>query len=268
MTAKKLALEKLKQINIWRLSQMYDYYIADIDYQLEQIDKELREIKLNVVECVNCLKPYKKQLTKLGYSFTGQNKIQDISELPKFTINDECDKILNRIVTYNKRIEILNYDYNKIVLKKIDKKKFNFIITNANDMIIEYILDGHVFKFGHHAGELYITRIERSPSSSTTTIGKPNWKASKKLKDQLIQQGVQIRTKENPNGANWLVPKTDHFDYRIRWRKGKCRIKGKQKFHFFPTKSSTLSSGKKTFVTRLYERLENDPFAHIKYMKN
>lgn len=113
---------------------------------------------------------------------------------------------------------------------------YSYTIEKFNKKIIDKVLEGKVFYFGHNLGSVRIKRVKRNFNKPTI-----NWCETNKLKAQGINKHVYF---------------TDDYWYRWYWDKYRAKIKNKTVYKFEPTKGD---SGARKKLIRL---LNTDEFAH------
>lgn len=118
----------------------------------------------------------------------------------------------------------------------------------------EIIYEGKVLEMGYYLSDLYILRVKADPNNPAV-----NWKRSKELKQEIIEDGGTPKSDENPDGEPWLVYHDDDWIAKFHWRKSGCTIPNKTAYSFRATR------GDKGNKTKLKERLRNDPTAPLDF---
>jgi hypothetical protein len=116
---------------------------------------------------------------------------------------------------------------------------FSHYIERFNKKIIEKVLEGKTFYFGHNLGSVRIKRVKRNFNKPTI-----DWFETNKLKAQ---------------GINKHVYYTDEFWFRWYWDKYRAKVKNKAAYRFEPTKGPT---GAKKQLIKL---LKTDEFAQLNF---
>lgn len=116
---------------------------------------------------------------------------------------------------------------------------FSYYIELFNKKVINKILEGKVFYFGHNLGSIRIKKVKRNFKSPTI-----DWFETNKLKQQ---------------GINKHVYYTDEYWYRWYWDKYRAKVKNKAVYKFEPTKGP---NGAKKQLIRL---LKQDEFAYLNF---
>jgi hypothetical protein len=175
---------------------------------------------------------------------------------------------------YKKKREI--YDANGRIkhLEQVDlntekeimsEKKFKSIIyefnTRAKDRLI---YEGEVINMKQYLGFLYVQKIPRNDIRfGTKSSAMPNWGESRKYKQELIDQGIQIKDKDHPDGKNWIVYFDDEDYVKFSWTKkrGACRVKNHNFYSFSP---SAGASGPKKELSKANKK---NPLLKLIYTK-
>jgi len=92
------------------------------------------------------------------------------------------------------------------------------IICSFNMTVMDQILDGRELDMGKGLSRLSIMRIERDFKRPTI-----DWGNSNKLKEELLTEGEELFSKNNPNGVKWFVYFTDDWYLRFYWEKKRKR---------------------------------------------
>lgn len=159
-----------------------------------------------------------------------------------------------------KHLEQVNADTQQTVMSE---KKFRDILyyfnTKAKDALIN---EGRVINMKQYLGYIYIQKIPRNDERfGSKSSAMPNWNESKKYKQELIDQGIQIKDKEHPDGENWIVYFDDDHYVRYSWtkKKGACRVKNHNFYAFYP------SAGKNGARKQLVEANHANPLLNMIY---
>jgi hypothetical protein len=136
----------------------------------------------------------------------------------------------------------------------LDYTTFKKIISEFNTAVMDEILAGKEFDMGCNLSKLSIVRIGRN-------FNKPriNWLESFKLKDQLEKEGVEVYSRDNPEGEKWFVYYTDPFYFRFYWNKQSAKLKNKTVYRFDPTRGALGNKGK------LVNLLRDNEFAYLNF---
>jgi len=134
---------------------------------------------------------------------------------------------------------------------------FKNVISEFNEKIIEYVIDGGIFTMWHGLSTLSITRRKRDPRSKRI-----DWGASNKLKQEILDSGNKLFDKETGEGEEWLIFYTNESYLRWRWHKEKCRIQNRSVYRFDPTRGVNGNKEK------LLEAMLKDDMAYLKFKKH
>lgn len=129
--------------------------------------------------------------------------------------------------------------------RTLDRKQYRRILRKFNQRIFDQMLQGHRFNPACNLGQFYILRVSRNHRKKVV-----DWGSSEKRYQELINEGYTPKSKENPDGYNWIVFFTDDWYYKPHWRKKHCNIPGQKPYVF----SLTFSNKK-----WLAERAKNSP---------
>lgn len=99
------------------------------------------------------------------------------------------------------------------------------IICSFNMTVMDQILDGRELDMGKGLSRLSIMRIERDFKRPTI-----DWGNSNKLKEELLTEGEELFSKNNPNGVKWFVYFTDDWYLRFYWEKKRCSLKNRSAY--------------------------------------
>lgn len=196
-------------------------------------------------------------------------KLEQEDKVNKYTFTSKTMSI------YEKKREL--YDANKRIehLEKVDgdtqhvvmsERIFRDVLCKFNTGVKERLVqDASIVNMKSYLGFLLIKKIDRNKGvydSKSTRM--PNWPESNKYKQELIDQGIQIKDKDHPDGKNWIVYFDDDYYLRYSWikKRGACRVKNHNYYAFIP------SSGKAGAKKLLIEANRKNPFLHSTYQKS
>lgn len=232
------------------LDSLYWDYIAHIEQKQRIAEAKYAECYDQVLYIYNTIYPYREQIESAGIriGFETEFKMGKLSNfyterdlnvvsIPLFTIDE--DLIKNYILAYCRAKQRLNNldDYiNKMKRYKLPIRIFKYIIKSHNIQIAKKLLTGYVYTVGHGVGQIYIKKIRRIfriyGKEATKNI---DWGETNKLKKKLIEEGVDIYTKDNPSGEQYLVHYTTDYMYWFWWDKGQKVITNSFLYTFTPT---------------------------------
>lgn len=104
--------------------------------------------------------------------------------------------------TYNLQVEgFIIYKSLGGILSK--KEYLSAIFAYNKECVRQVIEEAMYFPFGGYMGGIQVIRVNRN--YNTTRPAAINWNESNKLKQKYIDQGITPKSKDNPNGKEWLV---------------------------------------------------------------
>jgi hypothetical protein len=152
------------------------------------------------------------------------------------------------------------------ILKKLDgdvqdKKKYDKIVEAFYYKMRDEILKGRVWDLGFGVGEIEVTKIERLVrfNAEGDQIFQPDWKKSMENKKRLIAEGKTPRSKDNPDGVDWLIPNKEKYMVGFNWKKKARLLQNAYHFEFIPLR------GQHNPATQLYDYRRENPTADLNY---
>lgn len=131
-------------------------------------------------------------------------------------------------VTFTK-IPVIKHEIKIVRLMCLMPDRMFFMIQyNFNREIANTILRGGVYYFGQGLSKLGISYVKRSPNAKPCI----DWGESNKLKAKLIEQGYQVKSKDNPTGIKWLLFRTDDGYCFWKWLKRDAFTPNKKMYKF------------------------------------
>lgn len=101
-------------------------------------------------------------------------------------------------------LEIEGFEIFKELGGTLSKKDYNKAFAAYNKEAMRQVVEeAKHFPIGGYLGGIQIVRQDRSYRSKA--MRSINWAASNKLKQDLIDQGITPRSKDNPDGKPWLI---------------------------------------------------------------
>ena len=136
---------------------------------------------------------------------------------------------------------------------KLSRKAFREACTRFNILAMEEVIKGYVLFMGMSLSSLYIGRVER---------GKPrvNWLESNKRKQELLTNGISVRTKDSPEGEPYFIYYTDEEYVRFIWHKKRAILRFKAFYSF------TATRGPKGNKKKLIDAMAANSI-HFRYFK-
>ena len=160
-----------------------------------------------------------------------------------------------------KRIKILEKLDPKVEQIIMDEKKFKKVVYTFNKKAVDNLVEGKVINMKQYLGFLSINKIPRNhPDFIMKGSAIVNWAESYKYKNELIDKGITPRSKEQPEGKNWLVHYTDDYFLKFTWTKksGACRVKNHGFYAFSPAKGTrkklALANEKNKLLHKVYTK--------------
>jgi hypothetical protein len=121
----------------------------------------------------------------------------------------------------------------------------------AMDSVVD---EGRTLEMGADLSYIRVKRVQRNFKKLSV-----DWKESHLLKQEILDRGGTPREAGSEEGENWLVFRTCPFYCMFHWHKKGCKVRHRHLYRFDPTR------GQKGHKSRLVERLNNDPLAHLTY---
>jgi hypothetical protein len=200
---------------------------------------------------------------KTGLKFYRENIDSLLEEIHNLEIEDSKsneDWTDLTIEIYNKRRELYHLRQS---LEQLEKSKedikilfyfddFKKIIDLFCKKAIDEVIAGNIIYFGNRLGYLYIKKSQRVNPMV-------DWGQSRIRKKELALKGISPKSKDNPEGENWLVFYDDPFYLRFHWekRRGSCRIHNHTAYEFSPAFHVRQKLKEKTeenpFITEFYK---------------
>ena len=129
---------------------------------------------------------------------------------------------IRKIPTLEKEIKLIG------LLCKMPDQLFFKMQYNFNREIGNSILRGGEYSFGQGLSKLFISYVKRRPNAKPCV----DWGESRKLKDKLIELGYPVKTKDNPEGAKWLLFRTDDGYCFWNWFKRAANTPNRKMYKF------------------------------------
>lgn len=149
------------------------------------------------------------------------------------------------------------YKFYKKESGELSKEMFTELCQEFNQRVMDdIILKGGKFNMGDNLSTLSIGRIERNYSNKQV-----DWAASKKLKQQLLDEGKKLYDDSTKEGEKWLVYFTNDWYCRFYWNKGRCKVPNKTAYKFVATRGEVGNKNK------LKTLLRKDELAYLQFNK-
>lgn len=243
----------------------YDFHRDFIKYNKERLVKLYNSLHVTYndrYEAFNRINEYKPLLEYLGVNYEAIKRMTEddsykkrvlypkvTDKLPSEIIKDIYTIISinsNRLPAIQKEIKIVS------ILIDIPREAYFKLQYSFNREIANSIIRGGVYSFGSNLSKLCINFIKRTADSKPIV----DWGESIKLKNRLIQQGITPKTKNNPNGVNWLLYYTNDGYCFWKWNKRKCVVHNKKlyKFRAIATNNESTDYDGKFTVDEILEK--------------
>jgi len=196
-----------------------------------------------------------------------KQQIEDMEEIDsaKSYFTSTTKMIYNlkqELYEYKERIKILeNSDLKKETII-MDSRTFRKILLNFNKNARRKIIyEGGILALGNNLGYIYPAVIDRFAKVGSKSAKMPDWNKSIKYRDELIEQGVVVKSKDNPNGKPWIIYHSDDYYLRIAWAKnfGASHVKRIKYYRFEP------SNGDVGFKKEFVRANKSNPLLKRKY---
>lgn len=206
------------------------------------------------------------------YNFLGNKIFETETEIMNLEIADNNPYVFSSKTRkiFSLRKEVSKMEKKRKELSKMKKDTefvvmtyplFKEIISRYNKKISEEIVKGKGVYLGAKLGYIKIRSLKPFSSERLKeNKGIPLWPDSFALRDQIIREGDVPKSKENPDGKEWIVfAEGPHF--RWAWIKNMrgCRVAGHQVYGFYPTKG--INGNKK----KLINHIRSNPMATLNY---
>lgn len=140
------------------------------------------------------------------------------------------------------------------VKEPLPKELFTTLIQEFNLEVVNRLLEGEAFNMRNHLSNICIKRMQRNPSSPTV-----DWWESLRYKQELLQEGKELYSEDNPEGNKWFIYYTDPWYCKYHWEKHRCKIPNKSAYRFTPSRGL---KGNKEKLTKL---LKNNELAYLRF---
>ena len=217
----------------------YDFhkeFIKGNKIKLVELFNELHtcyDIRRSLYETI---KETEKLFNAVGTDFSSFNAVVNGSNkmiLTKHTrsiLPDEIVKMVDSFVYLNTRkIPRLKNEIKVTgLLCDMPDKLFFKMQYIFNREVSNNILRGDVYSFGQGLSQLCISYVKRADNAKPV----PDWGESNKLKAKLLELGYPIKTKDNPEGAKWLLFRTDDGYCFWNWIKRHANTPNRKMYRF------------------------------------
>jgi len=143
------------------------------------------------------------------------------------------------LFTTSTRLHYSKERLNRYKNMKMPYYSFNYLNAAVNVEMTKSILRGYRFNFGLESismGQIKVEEIERKfDADGYPTDRSINWDESNKCKQALLEQGIEVYSKDKPTGKKWFIYHTEPYIYYINWCISVWSHKCIKLFKFEPT---------------------------------
>lgn len=245
-------------MEIVRVKDMYNYYCKDINSSIFALEKDINSFtktKEYILGNLELCKDYIDKFTKISFE-----KIKDLDkQIPDHYFGtsiifasyaEKAKYFVSLIAEINKKLNKSIKDLKAYKCKLLDWKTFKNCLELINKKISNEILKGYSFNFGSGISKIRIKKHFTTEKSKKRI----DWKASLKLKEELIAQGklpfqvTEYDSSKRPitdnGGEKWFIYHSHAVTYSWHWEKYLCKILNKRLYSFRPTVNSNTKGGK------------------------
>lgn len=239
-----------------------EYYWRDFVKEVQiQLNSLIKQLHLAYERRNDCIYNIKDNLVKYQEAGVDVSVVFDIDNRSKIYFNKKQDallgtKLMSYIRSYNylvyERLDKLDDDIETLAaLKELPSEIYTYMQDEVNNEIANLLCKGNNYSFGSSVGYVYVYYKKTMPGDVCSVV---DWGATKDLKKKLLEQGINIRTADNPNGIPYFI----YYDYdwciKAVYHKVKGRIPQSVYYKFkFGHTSSAYENGEKT--------IDRTPFA-------
>ncbi len=147
------------------------------------------------------------------------------------------------------------FRYYRTMEGDLPKSLYKNICQDFNIAIMDHIIyDAGTFDMGYNLSTISILRIKRNFKNPQV-----DWAASNEYKEELLKQGKELYSKDNPDGIKWFIYHDEDWYCRFYWKKSFCKVKNKSAYKFIATR------GKKGNKRKLKDHLKHNDINYLKY---
>lgn len=211
-------------------------FIHEINIRLNNLIKQLHLAYEKRNDCIYNIIDNISSYQKVGINIS---VISDIDNRNKIYFNKKHEaqlgiKLISYIRTYNylvyEKLEKLDHEIETLAaIKEMPMELYTYIQEALNHEISNSICRGNNYSFGSQVGYIYVYFRKLSPESISKIL---NWGETMKLKNTLLENGISIKTVDNPNGVPYKIYyEYDWFIHAV-YHKTKGRIKQSSYYKF------------------------------------
>ena len=194
-----------------------EYYWRDFVIEVKiQLNSLIKQLHLDYERRNDCIYNIKDNLAKYQEAGVDVSVVFDINNRSKIYFNKKQDtllgtKLMSYIRSYNylvyERLDKLDDDIETLAaLKELPSEMYTYMQDEVNNEIANLLCKGNNYSFGSSVGYVYVYYKKTMPGDVCSVV---DWGATKDLKKKLLEQGINIRTADNPNGIPYVI----YFDY-------------------------------------------------------
>lgn len=169
----------------------------------------------------------------------------------------ETFRLIQDWYEYRKRLHILS----KLDGAIQDEEIYTRVVKSFYYKMRKELLKGNLWELGFGVGEIEVTRIKRIVryNKEGDQIFQPDWRESMKKKKEIIKRGGTPRSKDDPDGEDWLVPNKEPYMVGFNWKRSPSLLRNSYHFEFIPLR------GKHNPATELFDYRRENPTADFNY---
>lgn len=229
---------------------MYDkeFYWRDFNKEISiRLNNLLKQLHLTYEKRNDCIYNIKDNINKYIEANINISCIENIDNRNKIYFNKKQELLVGlKLISYIR-------SYNYIVYEKLDKldneietlagiknsppELYTYIQDELNHEICKTLCKGNNYSFGGQVGYINVFFFQFPSGKINTAL---NWGETIKLKKKLLENGIALQTKDNPNGRaykiyceyDWWVhaqfkkikgklPQVDYYNFRFGYTKNK-----------------------------------------------
>ena len=146
------------------------------------------------------------------------------------------------------------YDFYRQKGGTLPYNQWKELCEEFNNMVIDALLDGERVEMGSGLSYLQIIRDKNEFKKPSV-----DWKASYKLRQELLDEGKELFDSKTGKGEKWLVYFTNEYYFRYYWNKKYASCRNSRVYQFIPARGNT---GAKTKLVKL---LTTDELSHMRF---
>lgn len=183
-----------------------EYYWRDFVKEVQiQLNSLIKQLHLAYERRNDCIYNIKDNLAKYQEAGVDVSVVFDIDNRSKIYFNKKQDallgtKLMSYIRSYNylvyERLDKFDDDIETLAaLKELPSEMYTYMQDEVNNEIANLLCKGNNYSFGSSVGYVYVYYKKTMPGDVCSVV---DWGATKDLKKKLLEQGINIRTADNP----------------------------------------------------------------------